>query len=356
MKRVRLIDTGQAPARHNVAITASLAEMHCSGAIPDTLRFHVYPRCVLIGRHQNPRRAVQLDYCVREGLEIARRITGGGAVYMNAGVLAWDMVTDRSRFGRNADVAMEIIGEGFAVGLSRLGLPVRFRPRNEIEVSGRKIGGGSGMFMGATLLAQGTVLIDFAMNEMADALVLPVRSADAGDLAARVASLSSFLGYAPRVDDLKAMIVAGLARHLRVEFENGEFSPPERDFAARLHDEEFGTEEFVLGNTAQAQPTILSASRTVPAGRLEAHIRLLPGRERRIEQIWITGDFAASTSRLIPDLEAALRNRPVHDASRVALVMLESSSARLFGVSQTDIADVIAAVARSKPAQQALGQ
>ncbi len=48
---LRIIDTGVKPSRWNIAVTAALLELHRIGATPDTVRFHRYPRSVLIGRN-----------------------------------------------------------------------------------------------------------------------------------------------------------------------------------------------------------------------------------------------------------------------------------------------------------------
>src|SRR5262245_4922802 len=109
---IRIIDTGLMPARWNVAMTAALAELHEEAEIPATLRFHRYPRCVLLGRTQDVGRAADLVYCRSEGIDIARRVTGGGAVFMCPQVLAWDVVVDRVAWSANLEAITRHIGQG----------------------------------------------------------------------------------------------------------------------------------------------------------------------------------------------------------------------------------------------------
>src|SRR5580704_6583274 len=96
---LRVIDTGLQPPRWNIAMTAALAELYGAGEIPDTLRFQRFQPCVLVGRNQDIRREVRLDCCRQKGVALARRLTGGGAVYMDAGILSWEIVAGRRRFG-----------------------------------------------------------------------------------------------------------------------------------------------------------------------------------------------------------------------------------------------------------------
>src|SRR5262245_26757291 len=108
---LRIIETGLKPARWNVAMTAALTELHDGGRISDTVRFHRYPACVLLGCSQKAECAVDLPYCRREGIDIARRVTGGGAVFMSPQTLAWDVVVDRADCGGSIEAISGRISE-----------------------------------------------------------------------------------------------------------------------------------------------------------------------------------------------------------------------------------------------------
>ena len=153
---LRIIDTGVKPARWNIAATAALLELHRIGATPDTIRFHRYPRSVLIGRNQALDREVDIERCHRTGVEIARRVTGGGAVYMSSGILAWDIVAGRSRLGDSLGEVTLKIGSAIAAGLRRLGSPAKADAQGAVDIQGRKVSGSSGGFDGP---AEGLLLV-----------------------------------------------------------------------------------------------------------------------------------------------------------------------------------------------------
>ena len=243
---LRAIDTGLLTARRNVAVTAALAALHRTGQCPDTLRFHVYPRSVLIGRHQILTQAVNSIFCSRNGIEIARRITGGGAVFMSPGILAWDIVAERRRFGATRKMAAAGICEGLAAGVRRLGLPARYRPPNAIEIAGRKVCGAAGSFEGPTLTYQGTLLVAFDIHEMVGAL------AQVDD---QMTSVSEFVDRVPPMDEIKAAVTAGIAEACRADITHEALNAQERALADRLFDEEIGSDAFVFdGAEAVAQP------------------------------------------------------------------------------------------------------
>lgn len=239
---LRVIDTGRMPARWNVAMTAALTELHVAGAIPDTLRLHRYPNSVLVGRHQVLSEAVDVGRCRASGIEIARRVTGGGAVYMAPEALAWDIVSGRYAFGPHLDHAAARICEAVASGLSRLCLPARYRAPNDIEVDGCKICGSSGYFDGRTLVYQGTILIDTNLMEMRRVLRLP--AAQRG-LPRRVATVAELLGRTPDPGEIEDVLMAGLSHSLPRTLVRAEPTAREFALADRLYSEELGLDAFV---------------------------------------------------------------------------------------------------------------
>jgi lipoate-protein ligase A len=329
---LRVIDTGEQSARMNVAITAALTELHIGGRIGDTLRFHLYPNCVLIGRHQVLEHAVKQDVCREDGIEIARRVTGGGSVYMAPGALAWDLIIDRNRLGvRPSDVTHKI-GEAVAAGIARLGLPARYRPESEVEISGRKVCGMSGYSEADTITYQGTVLIDTDLRVMGRYLCFPANTLRGveQELSTRMANLRDFLGRLPNKDDLRASIANGFVRALGRDPAMDTISPEETACAEKLYREEYGQDPFVFGDPIVGkESTIVGRD-----GGVEVFIRLLAGPARKIDQIFLTGAFVVSPPRVIPDLEAALRGIALQDAPRLAAEFLQDRLVEIRGVTR----------------------
>jgi lipoate---protein ligase len=249
---LRIIDTGLAPARWNVAMTAALVRRHCDGEAPDTLRFHRYPACVLIGNGQRLSDAVDLAHCRRQGIEIARRVTGGGAVFMSPRMLAWDVVLDRWQHAAGLEGLTRRICEAVAAGLAQLGAAVRFAPPNAVTIDGRKISGTSGYVEGRSAALQGTVLIEDDATEMAAALGLHEANLRRG-----VSCLAEALANAPSMAEVKIALAASLIERLGGRAERTELDRAERDLANELLDAEIGTDDYVAGtegHVAEAAP------------------------------------------------------------------------------------------------------
>jgi lipoate-protein ligase A len=158
----RLLDTGLLSAAENMALDEVLTRRAGQGTSPPTLRFLRFsPDAALLGYHQEAARELRLDYCAAEGIEVNRRLTGGGALLFQSSALGWELIAPLGAgpFRGGFEAALTRICQAAAGALARLGLNAAFRPRNDIEVDGRKVSGTGGMVLEGGALFQGTVLV-----------------------------------------------------------------------------------------------------------------------------------------------------------------------------------------------------
>jgi lipoate---protein ligase len=342
----RVIDTGVRGARANVAFDQALIEARNAGRIPDTIRFLRFRPSALVGLHQILAHEVRLDYCRREGIEVGRRITGGGGLYLDEGQIGWELVLDRRRLGTTdlAQIAARIC-RAAASGLQRLGIPAQFRPRNDIEVSGRKISGTGGFFDGRTLFYQGTLLIDFDPARMIEVLKVPVEKLakrDLDDARKRVITVREVLGRTPPLDEIYAAMLAGFREELGMTPQWGTASQDEETLATALYEREFGTDEFVhLVDAPEADDALVSATLVRRGGTLRADIRLEGPGLSRIREALLTGDFFVTPPRTIFDLEAALRGRATAEAGAAVEGFLAGSDCDLVALTPADFREVV---------------
>lgn len=65
-----------------MALDEAILEARSRNLVPNTLRFLQFsPPCTLVGYHQSVEREIRLGFCRAQGIEISRRITGGGALF-----------------------------------------------------------------------------------------------------------------------------------------------------------------------------------------------------------------------------------------------------------------------------------
>jgi lipoate-protein ligase A len=283
-------------------------------------------------------------------------MTGGGAVYMDAGMLAWDVVVDHHLFRYHHGEANALICTGIARGLKRLGLSAQFRPPNEVEITGKRVSGSSGFFDGPTFVCQGTVLIEFNPERMAEVLHLPADATPgkaAAALSERLIGIAEIEGRVPETELIESALAAGLTDVLHRSYQRDTISSAELALTDQLLSEQYGTEDFIFHDPPQTRYPTRIGRQCVRSGVIEAHVRLRHGSERRIDQIWITGPFSAIPARAITDLETVLRDLPIADAPERALAFLSDAGAVLSGASAADIAAVILAAQGAAARRQA---
>ena len=344
----RIIDTGVREGRANIAFDAALIEERQTGRTPDTIRFLRFPPTALIGRHQDLSREVNLDFCEANGVGTVRRITGGGAIYLDEGQLGWELVFHRSSLGIAAlpDLAREICNAA-ALGFRKLGVDAKFRPRNDIEVDGRKISGTGGFFDGDVLIYQGTVLVDMNPQQMVSVLNIPQsklakRELDSAEQ--RVVTLKELLGDdLPDIETIKAALIDGFTEGLGISAEPGEISAAEESLAETFFAEEIGTDEFVAEiDSPGDDDNTLAGSFTGAGGTIDAFIKLEGPTKGILQRVLLTGDFFVTPPRTVFDLEAHLAGTRLEDINDEVDAFFASNNVDMLSVAPDDFKASIA--------------
>ena len=305
----RILDTGLRRAAENIALNRALLEACQANAAPPTLRFLRFTPAALLGFHQSADQALNLEYCQAQGVTIQRRITGGGAIYCDETQLGWELYLHKSELGcADMQAISQRICTAAARGMQTLGVDAHYRPRNDIEVDGRKISGTGGAFDGDALLFQGTLLLQFDVEKMLRVLRISAEKlADKALRSARerIANLTELLGYAPALEVVQTQLAAAFATEFGITFVAGALTPQEQTlFDAALA--EIDCDDWVYLRRSVADRPTLQAAIKFPSGLIEVRIHYDKARHW-IQQLCFSGDFFISPRRTIVDLEACLR-------------------------------------------------
>jgi len=341
-KTFRVLDTGVLEGRLNIAIGQAIVEARQAGAVPDTLRFLRFPPTALVGRHQALGQEVDLAYCREHGIGVVRRITGGGAIFMEPGLLGWELAFDRKTLGVSSLPELtRAICEAAAQGISSLGVNARYRPRNDIEVDGRKISGTGGFFDGDTLFYQGTVLVDMDPAVMVAALRVPqakLAKRQLDSAAQRVITLRELLGDdTPDLAVIQDALAGAFAERFGLRAARKELSAAELEQAQKRYQEEIGTEAFV--NEIDEPPAArgdLAGQRVCPGGTIKTYLRLEGPAQNRVRAALVTGDFFITPPRVIYDLESSLRGVYLDDLAEVVRGFFAQAGVEVLSVAPDD--------------------
>ena len=320
METWRLLDTGARSASENMALDETLLELKAAGRIPHTLRFLQFSNpTVLVGHHQSVGEEVRLDYCQRQGIEINRRLTGGGALYWGKKELGWEIYISKNdpRIPSRIEDLYRRMGEAASLGLRHLGIRAHFRPRNDIEIQGRKISGTGGTELSGAILFQGTVLVDFDVDEMLRALRIPTEKLQDKEIESvkeRVTCLKWELGRTPSIRTIKAALAKGFEEAFGVRFESKPLTFEEESLL-KTKLPYFSSPDYIFKiRDSLPRRKTLSSILKAPGGLIRISIAM-DSKTQVINQILITGDFFAYPKRTIFDLESLLKNSKASPSS-----------------------------------------
>ncbi|HZJ85321.1 MAG TPA: lipoate--protein ligase [Syntrophomonadaceae bacterium] len=309
----RLLDLGAKSGAYNMAIDKVIIESLSEEKAPNTFRFLQFrPHCALVGYHQSVDLEIEEEYCRQNGIDINRRITGGGGIYLDESQLGWEIFALKNSPGipKKTEDLYSLMCESAITGLRKLGITAKFRPQNDIEVEGRKISGTGGTEFGQALLYHGSLLIDFDVDTMVACLKLPVQKLSDKDILSfkqRVISIKEAIGYVPPIAEIKEALVEGFREVLGIALEPNSMTS-EEEAKLEKYLPMFSSDTWIYGKRAfDTGVDSYAVDYKASGGLIRISIRLDTNREL-IKTLFITGDFFAYPSRSILDLEAFLKN------------------------------------------------
>lgn len=117
-------------------------------------------QAVVMGKNQNPWRECRLDRMREAGVPLARRISGGGTVYHDAGNLNYCVIVDRTAY--REEQAYEMVLQA----LRTLGIDATKTGKSNLSVSGRKFSGNAFCFRRNRALHHGTLLLNTDLEKL----------------------------------------------------------------------------------------------------------------------------------------------------------------------------------------------
>lgn len=330
-----------------MALDSALLKCKSEGLTPDTVRLLRFkPPAVLVGYHQDVEQEVRLDYVNERGIDVNRRLTGGGAIYFDESSVGWEIIASRSSVPARGGLEslFKAMCEGAIKALKILGVEASFRPKNDVEVKGRKISGTGGTELGDAILFQGTLLVDFDVETMVKALRIPIvklKDKELSSVRERVTWLKRELGYKPNYEEIKRALKEGFEEALNVKLKEGGLTIHEEE---RLRKELpwFSSPGWVFLDRRIKGDCLLHSSAKKPGGFIKVSLSL-DKEANLIKSVLITGDFFVFPRRAIYDLESRLKFAPYdeQEIKKIVYGFFKERSVRMPGISPGDIAKLI---------------
>ncbi|TWE12658.1 lipoate--protein ligase family protein [Rudaeicoccus suwonensis] len=234
------------PVQH-VALDEVIGQEVAAGTRRPTLRFWDWDSpLVVIGSFQSYRNEIDPDGAARHGIDVVRRISGGGAMFMEPGnCITYSLVVPSSMVeGLSFERSYAFLDEWVMAALADVGINAHYVPLNDIASDKGKIAGAAQKrFAAGAVLHHVTMAYDIDADKMLEVLRIGrEKMSDKGTKSAnkRVDPMRSQTGM-PRADILATFTSSFLARY---SSELSSYRPEELELAEQLVREKFGTTEW----------------------------------------------------------------------------------------------------------------
>jgi lipoate-protein ligase A len=244
----------------NMAIDEAILISIIESRSPNTLRlYRWHPSAVSIGNFQNIYEAVDLDRCRELGIDIVRRITGGGSVYHDfEGEITYSVIVRDIELGtRDTLKSYETICHGIIKALERLQLNAEFRGVKkhtcpDIVVNGKKISGNAQIRRRGVILHHGTLLLKADYKLMTEVLKIPKvddKKIIFGKIVESVSSIDRELKINLSFESMSKIIVGGFKECFGIKMIQGKLEKHEMELAEKLRKEKYMTLEWNRNRT-----------------------------------------------------------------------------------------------------------
>ena len=175
-------------------------------------------KAVIVGKYQNTLEEVDQTFVDERGIRVARRLSGGGAVYHDLGNLNYTFIVEEDRAEA---FRFEVFTKPLLAALKELGVAAETSGRNDITIDGKKISGSSQYFRNGRLLHHGCILLDCDRDTLTRALQVKegkIRSKSIKSVRSRVTSINEHL---ERQGDLSEIQILRDSRYATWEWNYG---------------------------------------------------------------------------------------------------------------------------------------
>lgn len=252
---------------------------------------------VVIGRNQNAWKECRCAKLEGDGGKLARRLSGGGAVFHDLGNLNFTFIMDRSLYDLHKQ--LQVILEG----TKKLGIHAEFTGRNDLTVDGKKFSGNAFYFDGDKAYHHGTIMIDVDVQKVSAYLQVSKEKMISKGVDSVQSRVTNLHNYRPEltIDEMKET--------LKQSFQElyGESPEPilikENDHDLKILYDKYSSWDWLYGKTPQFD--VVFETR-FPWGGIDLGLTLSKG---RITASKIYSD--AMNANLIEQIAASLVNLPL---------------------------------------------
>ena len=242
--RLRVIRTGNTNPYVNLA-TEEYLTMNAEADVM-TLFLWQNAHTVVIGKNQNPWRECNVEAIKRDGIYLARRMSGGGAVYHDMGNLNFTFIARDDLYDVKRQTSVILLA------CRLLGIDASMTGRNDLTVDGRKFSGHAYYSSHGCNYHHGTIMMDVKADDLSKYLNVSeskLKSKGVASVRSRVTNLAEHVDEPLKSADTKGLIEAmsyAMIRAAKMEYACNASTEELPEIPQELLDK-YASEEWRLG-------------------------------------------------------------------------------------------------------------
>ena len=267
--------------RYNLAF-----EEYCFKYLPrdeDYLLLWINSPAIIIGKNQNTIEEVNSEYIKMKGIQVVRRITGGGAVYHDLGNLNFSIITN----AEGSKIDFKKYNISILEALIKLGVKCELSGRNDITIEGKKFSGIAQSIWKDRVLNHGTLLFNTELDVLNNALNVKkdkIESKGVKSVKSRVTNIKDHLNVDVDIEEFREILARSILNTDDVEAKTLKLNEEQLQEIDKLFQEKYSTWEWNYGSSP---PFNYKNYRRFPFGSVEVRLEVKHG----IIECKIYGDF-----------------------------------------------------------------
>ncbi|AWB43852.1 lipoate--protein ligase [Paenibacillus sp. CAA11] len=263
------------------------------------LLFYINAPSIIIGKHQNTIEEINAEYVKENGIQVVRRLSGGGAVYHDLGNLNFSFITkdDGQSFHNFRKFTQPVVE-----ALHQFGVQAELTGRNDLQVGEQKISGNAQFSTRGRMFSHGTLMFNLNLEHVQASLHAnpeKFKSKSTKSVRSRVANIIDFMDTKMTIEEFRSELL----RHIFGMEPNAvpQYVLKEDDWKKihQISEERYRNWDWNYGLSPECN---VKHAKKFPVGIIDIRMDI---KEGHIREIKIYGDFFGVGD--VSDIENALR-------------------------------------------------
>lgn len=256
---------------------------------------------IVVGKFQNTAEEINQAFVDEHNISVARRLSGGGAVYHDKGNLNFTFIVD-------AEGSKEFNFKRFVIpvvqALEKLGVKAEFTGRNDLTIDGKKFSGNSQYSRGSRVMHHGCIMLDSNLTSVVDALNVKEAKFHSKSIKSVRSRVTTINNHAPQPISME-LFKSTLCKCILGSDapEPYVLSQADLDAIEKLRNEKYATWEWNYGFSPSYD---MRREMKFPAGLITALLKVEHG---KIKTVRFYGDFFSNGD--LQELERAMEGIPL---------------------------------------------